>query len=240
MSNEEGVLSRTRLLLGTEAIESIRQKRVIIFGVGGVGSWCAEGLVRSGIRHLTLVDFDCVCESNINRQLMATTDTVGEVKVDALKAHLMLINPSADITAVRQRFTADTLDDFHLSDFDYIIDAIDSLDDKVLLISEACKTKAKLFSSMGAARKLDPTKIQVAEFWKVRGCPLAKALRGRFKRNGVRPARKFSCVFGEEVLDNRGTTSEERANGSLVHITAIFGFTISGLILKHITDNSTP
>lgn len=236
MSNEEGVLSRTRLLLGTEAIESIRQKRIIIFGVGGVGSWCAEGLVRSGIRHLTLVDFDCVCESNINRQLMATTDTVGEIKVDALKAHLMLINPSADITAVRQRFTADTLADFRLSDFDYIIDAIDSLDDKALLISEACKTKAKLFSSMGAARKLDPTKIQVAEFWKVRGCPLAKALRNRFKRNGVRPARKFSCVFSEEVLSNRGAADEERANGSLVHITAIFGFTISGLILKHIAD----
>ena len=115
-------------------MERIAQKRVIIFGVGGVGSWCAESLIRSGIKHLTIVDSDRVCITNINRQLMATTKTVGMVKVDALKERLLSINPSAEITALQQIFTAETADSFHLDEYDYIIDAIDSLKDKALLI----------------------------------------------------------------------------------------------------------
>lgn len=234
MCNEEGVLSRTRLLLGETAVERIRSTRVIVFGVGGVGSWCVEGLVRSGVRHVTIVDFDRVGVSNINRQLMATTQTVGRVKVEAMKEHLLTINPTAEITAINEKFCAATADMFHLEDYDYVIDAIDSIDDKMLLITKACETSAVLFSSMGAARKLDPTKIQVAEFWKVRGCPLAKALRNRFKKAGIRPARKFMCVFSEELVDNAGTSTEPRANGSMLHITGIFGFTLAGMVIGEI------
>ena len=152
-------------------MKHIAQKHVIIFGVGGVGSWCAEGLIRSGIRHLTIVDSDRVCITNINRQLMATTKTVGQVKVEALRERLLSINPSAEITALQQIFSEESASKFHLEDYDYIIDAIDSLKDKAALILLACKTKAKLFSSMGAALKLDPTRIKVTEFWKVQGDP---------------------------------------------------------------------
>ena len=219
--------------MGDDAMSRIAEKRVIIFGVGGVGSWCAESLVRSGIRKLTIVDSDCVSVTNINRQLMATTKTVGQVKVDALKERLLAINPSAEITALQQVFSADTASQFGLEGYDYIIDAIDSLKDKALLILLACQSKAKLFSSMGAALKLDPTRIKTAEFWKVTGDPLARALRNRFKRDKQFPKRKFQCVFSDELLENKKPIApEDKGNGSIVHITAIFGLMLSGLVVQ--------
>lgn len=258
---EKAIYNRTERLLGEEVVERLGQLRVIIIGVGGVGSWCAESLVRSGIRHLTIVDSDRVCITNVNRQLMATMQTVGMVKVEALRQRLLAINPSAEIEARQQIYSEETAADFHLEDYDYIVDAIDSLQHKAQLILHACRTKARFFSSMGAALKLDPTKIAVAEFWKVRGCPLGAALRRRFKKQGVKPARKFKCVYSEELLPNLGEThvcdtatcmcskaseksgdpalfdhdwnsSKAQINGSLAHITAIFGFTLAGLILQ--------
>ena len=230
---EQAIFRRAELLLGDDAMNRIAEKRVIIFGVGGVGSWCAESLVRSGIRKLTVVDSDCVSVTNINRQLMATTKTVGQVKVDALKERLLAINPSAEITALQQVFSADTASQFGLEGYDYIIDAIDSLKDKALLILLACQSKAKLFSSMGAALKLDPTRIKTAEFWKVTGDPLARALRNRFKRDKQFPKRKFQCVFSDELLENKKPIDpEDKGNGSIVHITAIFGLMLSGLVVQ--------
>lgn len=200
MAFEDTIFGRTELLIGGEALERIGQKRVILFGVGGVGSWCAESLVRSGIRNLTIVDSDCVCTSNINRQLMATTKTVGRPKVEVLKEHLLSINPSADIKALQKVFNEETADEFELDSYDYIIDAIDSLKDKALLILMATRTNAKFFSSMGAALKLDPTRIRITEFWKVKGDPLARALRKKFKHLGDYPKRKFQCVYSDELL----------------------------------------
>ena len=246
-------------------MERIAQKQVILFGVGGVGSWCAESLVRSGIRHLTIVDSDRVCITNINRQLMATSQTVGQVKVDALKQRMLSINPSADITALQKIFTEETAEEFDLGSYDYIIDAIDSLKDKALLILMACRTKAKFFSSMGAALKLDPTRIQVTEFWKVKGDPLARALRNRFKRDKSFPSKKFQCVYSDELLQNRGhnatcgteqcmcpkaqagpgdpsllnhewCSSKAQINGTLAHITAIFGFMLAGLVIQDVAN----
>ena len=247
MASEQAIFRRSELLLGNEAMERIAQKRVIIFGVGGVGSWCAEGLVRSGIRQLTMVDSDSVCVTNINRQLMATTKTVGQVKVEALKERLLTINPSAEITALQKVFSQETAAEFDLGSYDYIIDAIDSLKDKAALILLACQTKAKLFSSMGAALKLDPTRIQVTEFWKVKGDPLARALRNKFKKEKLFPKHKFQCVFSDELLTNQGTPSDDgevpspfnkpQTNGSLVHITAIFGFTLAGLVIQDATTS---
>ena len=261
MAIEQAIFRRTELLLGDELMERLSSKSVIIFGVGGVGSWCAESMVRSGIKHLTIVDSDRVCITNINRQLMATTKTVGQVKVDALKERLLTINPSAEITAMQQIFTAETAENFDLDSYDYIIDAIDSLKDKALLILLACQTKAKFFSSMGAALKLDPTRIKTAEFWKVQGDPLARALRKRFKREGQYPKRKFQCVYSDELLENKGhnancgteqcmcpkakngpgdpsllnhewCSSKAQINGTLAHITAIFGFMLAGLVVQ--------
>ena len=228
---------RTELLLGQENLERIQQTKVLIFGLGGVGSWCAETLVRSGIRHLTIVDSDRICITNCNRQLMATSKTLGQVKVEALRDRLLEINPDANIVCLQRIYEAETADSFHMEEYDFVVDAIDSLKDKLLLIEMACRTRAKFFSSMGAALKMDPTKVQVAEFWKVKGCPLARALRQRFNKLKRKPARKFKCVFSEELLKNRGldaSSDNERANGSLMHITAIFGLTIAGLILNEV------
>lgn len=229
MATEQEIFQRSELLLGAEAMDRIAEKRVIVFGVGGVGSWCAESLVRSGIRHLTIVDSDSVCASNINRQLMATTETIGRVKVDVLKDRLLTINPAAEITAIHEFFTAETANSFHLDTYDYIIDAIDSLKDKALLILKACQTEAAFFSSMGAALKLDPTRIKVDEFWKIQGDPLARVLRKRFKREGQYPSRKFLCVYSDELIEPQG-----EGKGSLVHITAIFGFMLASLVIQDI------
>ncbi|MBQ8158956.1 MAG: tRNA threonylcarbamoyladenosine dehydratase [Prevotella sp.] len=233
MVTEQAIFRRAELLLGDEAMKRIAEKRVIIFGVGGVGSWCAESLVRSGIRHLTIVDSDCVSISNVNRQLMATTKTIGQVKVDALKERLMSINPSAEITALQQVFTAETAECFELDTYDYIIDAIDSLKDKALLILLATKTQSQFFSSMGAALKLDPSRIKTVEFWKVQGDPLARVLRKYFKRNGQFPERKFQCVYSDELLENKMPIDpNDKGNGTIAHITAIFGFILAGLVIR--------
>ena len=244
MAIQDAIFRRSELLLGEEAMGRIAQKRVIIFGVGGVGSWCAESLVRSGIRQLTIVDSDRVCITNINRQLMATTKTVGQVKVEALKERLLSINPSAEVIALQKIFTQETAEEFNLDNYDYIIDAIDSLKDKAALILLASKTKAQLYSSMGAALKLDPTRIKVTEFWKVEGDPLARALRKKFKHYGQFPEKKFQVVYSDELLENRGCPAEDgeepspfnkpQTNGSLAHITAIFGFTLAGLVIQDI------
>ena len=263
MAIEKAIFRRAELLLGSETMGDIASKRVIIFGVGGVGSWCAESLVRSGVQQLTIVDSDRVCITNVNRQLMATTKTVGQVKVDVLRERLLSINPAAEITALQKIFCEETAAEFHIDTYDVIIDAIDSLKDKALLILMATRTQAKFYSSMGAALKLDPTRIRTAEFWKVQGDPLARALRKRFKRDGKFPARKFQCIYSDELLENKGKnaacgaaqcvcpkavdgpgdkallnhewcSSKAQVNGTLAHITAIFGFMLAGLVLSDI------
>ncbi|MFV0469514.1 MAG: ThiF family adenylyltransferase [Dysgonomonas sp.] len=262
MGLEKGLFKRTELLLGNDRMQKIAAVRVIIFGVGGVGSWCAESLVRSGIRDITIVDSDRVCVTNINRQLMATTKTVGKVKVEVLKERLLDINPKAEINALQMIYSKETSASFNLDSYDYIIDAIDSLENKMHLIQTATKTNAVFFSSMGAALKMDPLKIQVAEFWKVKGCPLGAALRRKLKK-AERPSKKFLCVFSEEVLENKGQNSscgtekclcpraetgpgdpnlvnhewcsmKAQINGTLAHTTAIFGFTLAGLVMQDI------
>ncbi len=251
MQEEKGIFKRAELLLGSKLMDKIADVRVILFGVGGVGSWCAESLIRSGIRYLTIVDSDKVCETNINRQLMATTKTIGQRKVDVLKSRLLDINPDAEINTIANVYSEESSDSFQLDTYDYIIDAIDSLKHKVHLIRTATRTKSKLFSSMGAALKMDPTRIKVAEFWKVQGCPLAAALRRKMKQ-GVKPSKKFMCVYSDELLENKGLKYEfdeskssellkqenpsvkAQTNGTLAHVTAIFGFTLAGLVVKDI------
>ncbi|MBR0224032.1 MAG: tRNA threonylcarbamoyladenosine dehydratase [Bacteroidales bacterium] len=245
-SSQDPIYGRTALLMGTDVMDALGRARVILFGVGGVGSWCAEGLVRSGVTHITLVDSDCVSESNINRQLMATSRTVGQVKVEALRDRLLEINPKAEITALRQVYSAETAESFGLEGYDYIIDAIDSLKEKSDLILRGTRTPAVFFSSMGAALKVNPQGVKVAEFWNVRGCPLGAAIRKKFKQNHTYPGHKFRCVYDEEVLPNRGgvlaadaSNSEwdgrkAQINGTTAHITAIFGMTLCGLVIEDI------
>lgn len=229
------IFDRVDLLFGDAGMELISRTKVILFGLGGVGSWTAECLVRTGIRHLTIVDCDRVAETNINRQLPATINTVGEWKTDALASRLAEINPEAEIVCIREAFTAETSDKFELDNYDYIIDAIDSLKDKAHLILAATHTRATLYSSMGAALKIDVTKIGVTEFRNVKGCPLARALRQWFKRHNEYPAKRFKAVYSDELIQNTRKSGEicgykAQINGSLCHITAIFGMTLAGLL----------
>lgn len=236
-----GAFSRVERLLGADGLEQLAQARVILFGVGGVGGWCAEALVRSGIGHLTIVDPDNVDVTNINRQLPATTKTVGRPKVEVLRERLLEINPLCEVTALQERYFQGA--DFQLDSYDVIIDAIDSLTDKANLILEASACPGAFFSSMGAACKLDPTQVRVAEFFDVRGCPLGAALRKRLRKNGTLPKKKFLCVYDAEVLPNLGPEQDPGpgkaiANGTLAPITGIFGFTLAALAIQHIAGKS--
>lgn len=200
------LFNRQELLLGSEAMERIARAKVIILGTGGVGGWCAESLVRSGISHLTIVDSDRICITNCNRQVMATSQTVGEVKVEALRRRLLEINPKADIRALQKIYGADTKEEFHLEGYDYVIDAIDSLKDKIQLILHATSLDGvTLFSSMGAALRTDPFSVRCAEFWKVHGDTLAAMMRKRMRQRKLMPSKKFLCVYSDELPQpNRG------------------------------------
>lgn len=233
MTSDNSIFTRTEMLLGAEALGRLGAARVILFGVGGVGSWCAEALVRSGVRHISLVDSDCVDPTNINRQLPALATTVGLPKVSVLRDHLLSINPDADILALQQRYTPETADTFHLQDYDYVIDAIDSLKDKLDLILRATDKSQvpQFFSSMGAARKLDPLQVRVSEFWKVDGCPLAATLRKRMRKERRFPGRKFQCVWSPERNEH------SQPKGTLMPVTATFGLTLASLVVRDIVKN---
>lgn len=239
MSQE--IFQRTELLIGDKAMDRLKSLRAIVFGVGGVGSWCAEGLVRSSIGSITMVDPDAVCVTNINRQLPALKSTVGQPKVEVMAKRMLDINPELQVTAIQAAYTADTASQFDLASYDIIIDAIDSLSDKALLILNATASGRRFYSSMGAALKMNPSKIDVAEFWKVKGCPLAAALRHKFRKSGQFPSRKFKCVYADEIIRNRGvdasvsdgsmTFNKVATNGTFPTVVAIFGLTLANTAL---------
>ncbi|NLA24114.1 MAG: tRNA threonylcarbamoyladenosine dehydratase [Bacteroidales bacterium] len=238
---------RSELLLGTNFIETIKTQKVIIFGLGGVGSWCAESLVRSGIENICIIDPDTVHISNINRQLPATFNTIGMPKTEVVKERLLEINPNLNITALQTAYTEENHASFKLAEYDYIIDAIDSISNKVHLIQQATQTNAKFFSSMGAALKIDATKIKIADFWEVHTCPLAAILRKKIRKMGGL-AKSFKCVYSSEVLQNKGETKEDliseidrnrtQINGTTSYIPPIFGLMLSSLVIQDIYEKT--
>ncbi|MCQ2960429.1 MAG: tRNA threonylcarbamoyladenosine dehydratase [Bacteroidales bacterium] len=231
------IFHRAELMLGKDSIELFSKQNVIIFGLGGVGSWCIESLVRTGFKEITLVDYDTVCETNINRQLPATTKTIGRLKTEVLKERFEEINPDVHITIRSEAYSPANADSFNLNEYDVIIDCIDSMQSKIHLIREATKTSSFFISSMGAALKIDPLQIRVDEFWEVKYDLFARRIRKNI-RKGELPSKPFPCVYsleqtmeGSEVHETNGES--KRINGSTAHITAIFGFTIAGEIIKH-------
>ena len=220
---------------------AVGRLRVLIVGTGGVGGWCAEALVRSGVTRLALVDSDRVAPSNVNRQAMATPATVGELKVEALRRLLLAINPAAEIAAHAVRFTPESAcaAPFDFSCYDVVVDAIDSVDCKAALIRAVLATpQTTLFSSMGAARRLDPFRLRHTDFRKVAGDGLARALRQRFKKDGAFPSRPFTCVWSEEppleTPPENANDAEARAFGSVITVTAAFGFALASLVLDRV------
>lgn len=237
-------LHRTELLLGAEALDRLARTRVLLFGVGGVGSWCAEGLIRSGVGHLTLVDPDRICETNVNRQLQATARNVGQVKVFVLRDRLLEIRPEAQVVAVDRPWNRDTRESFDLGAADYVIDAIDSLNNKVELLRAAHAAGARVLSAMGAAAKLDPSRIRVASIWDSERCHLARQVRKRLRRRGFDG--DFRCVYSDEPAQGEGLDGAEvgegakaRINGSAVHMTATFGMVLAGLVVQDMVSPAT-
>lgn len=245
------ILSRTELMLGTPTLNALKATKVAVIGLGGVGSWCAESLVRSGVGELMLVDSDRISITNVNRQLMATTKTAGDVKVAVLAERLKEINPEVKLDVRQQIYEETNAASFELEKYDYVIDSIDSLANKAALIRHALSIPTvTLFASMGAALKMDPFQIRASEFRKIEGDGLARALRQKFKKTGGYPTRKFTCVWSPEHRENLGDVIQPdaedtwgpmkaRINGTVAHTTAIFGFSLAGLVLQDVERKLT-
>ena len=221
-------------------MKKLSRAGVIIFGVGGVGSWCAESLVRTGINNLTIVDSDIICSTNINRQVQATSLNIGKSKAEELGVRLRAINPVANITALHTVYDETTSHEFDLAAYDYVIDAIDSLKSKLLLLERCAAAGVTVYSSMGAGARNDPTKIKVDRIANTRNCPLARRVRKMLRDKNIDA--NIPCVYSEELP--AGPTLEavdscdrkKQVNGSLVHVTAIFGFMLAGLVIENIAS----
>ena len=215
----------------------MEQSRVLVAGLGGVGSWCAEALVRSGLGSITIVDSDLVCESNINRQLHSTIRSLGRPKVEVMEERLKEINPSCEVKSFHRVFSAETADIFDIPGMDYVIDAIDTLTCKLDLIETALAAGKRLFSSMGMAGKLDPTLIKIADIWDTAACPLAKLVRqGLLKRNILG---HFTAVYSTEKFIRREAPEREGGkivNGSAVTVTAAAGMVLASLVIRDICE----
>ena len=220
------MFTRTRQLIGEDGFAALQRARVILLGVGGVGGWCAETLLRTGIGHLTIVDFDKVDTTNLNRQVVATNENIGQSKVLEMQKRLLSIAPEADVQAIECQYNIETADSFNFTQYDIVVDAIDMVECKVLLLYRATQAGCRVYSSMGAGRKTDPQKIRTAEFWKVQGCPLARALRTKMKKAGLMPASKIQCVYSEEISGDKGT---------LAPVVGIFGMTLASMVINYLT-----
>lgn len=187
--------SRTELLLGKEAMERLKGARVAVFGVGGVGGYVCEALVRSGVGEFDLIDDDKVCLTNLNRQIIATRKTVGKYKTDVMKERILEINPDAKVNTHKCFFLPENADEFPFEDYDYIVDAVDTVTAKIALVMKANEMDIPIISSMGAGNKLDASQFKVADIYKTKVCPLAKVMRRELKKRGVK---KLKVVYSEE------------------------------------------
>lgn len=241
--------SRTELLLGKDAMDKLNGARVAIFGIGGVGGYTVEALVRSGIEKFDLIDDDKVCLTNINRQIIATRKTVGKYKVDVMKERILEINPKAMVTIHQCFFLADTADQFDFSQYSYIVDAIDTVSAKIELVIRAQEKNIPIISCMGAGNKLDPTRFEVTDIYKTSVCPLAKVMRKELRTRGVEklkvvyskePARKPLDDTGNSCKNNcicppgaeRKCTEKRQIPGSTSFVPSVAGLIIAGEVIK--------
>ena len=230
------IFQRLELLTGPETMAALEKSRVLVFGLGGVGSWCAEALVRSGIGGISLVDFDTVCISNTNRQIQALNSTIGRLKAEALEERLKDINPGCKIKTFSHVFSKNTVNFFDFGEVDYVIDAIDMLESKLDLIETTFSFKKQLFSSMGMAFKLDPTKIKVVDIWKSSGCPLARLVRQGLRKRGFKEHFPVVCSTEQPLRREPGACVEgKRPIGSAVPVTATAGMILASLVIRDLS-----
>jgi tRNA A37 threonylcarbamoyladenosine dehydratase len=224
-------LSRTAMLLGKDQVELLKSKKVIIFGIGGVGGYTCEALVRSGIGQIDIVDSDEVSLSNINRQIIALHSTVGQKKVDVMKSRINDINSGMVVNAFDTFVTPDNLNQFDLKAYDYVIDAIDTVSSKIAIAEICDKEGIRVISSMGAGNKLNPCGFKVADIYKTSVCPLAKAVRTALKKKGVK---KLKVVYSEEepVVKSQLEGEEKRIPASCAFVPSVAGLIIASEVIK--------
>ena len=244
--------SRTQLLLGAEAMEKLHNSRVAVFGIGGVGGYVCEGLVRSGVGAFDLVDDDKVCLTNLNRQIIATRKTVGKYKVDVMRERMLEINPDCDVRVHKCFYLPETAAEFNFSDYNYVVDAVDTVTAKVTLVLEAQKAGVPIISCMGAGNKLDPSRFRVADIYKTQGCPLARVMRTALRKRGVK---KLKVVYSDEIPTRpiedmsiscrshcicppgaKHTCTERRdIPGSTAFVPSVAGLIIAGEVVKDLS-----
>lgn len=263
----ETQFSRTEKLLGKENIAKLAKARVCIFGVGGVGGYAAEALARCGVGHLELVDHDVVALSNLNRQIIATHETIGQYKVDVMKRRILSVNPAADVVTHACFYLPETKEQFDFSKYDYVVDAIDTVAGKIALAMQAEASGTPIICSMGAGNKLDPTAFRVADIYETSVCPLAKVMRKELKKRGIR---KLKVVYSREIplepkydeadtavweaqADSVGDPAEKKRNetgigpasrrrstpGSVSFVPSVVGLIIAGEVVKDLTGLSS-
>lgn len=253
----EEQFSRTEKMLGAEAVNRLKNSRVAVFGIGGVGGYAVEALARSGVGALDLIDSDTVCLSNLNRQIIATHKTLGQYKVDAAKERILDINPDAVVRVYRTFYLPETANQFDFSEYDYVIDAIDTVTGKLQLVEQAERTQTPIISSMGAGNKLDPTAFRVADIYETSVCPLAKVMRRELKKRGIQ---KLKVVYSTEPaitpLSEQSETAADRIEhenreketscnaprrsspGSIAFVPSVVGLILAGEVIKDLTGFS--
>lgn len=241
--------ARTQLLLGEKAMEKLKNSRVAVFGVGGVGGYSVEALARSGVGAIDIIDDDKVCLTNINRQIIADTKSIGKYKVDVAKERILSINPKCKVTTYRCFYLPENSSEFDFSNFDYVIDAVDTVTAKINLVMQANESNVKIISSMGAGNKLDPTAFIVSDIYKTSVCPLAKVMRRELKKRNIK---KLKVVYSkEEALvpekdesiscsshcvcppgTERKCTDRRAIPGSVAFVPSVVGLIIAGEVIK--------
>lgn len=223
------IFARTEMLIGEDGVKRLSQASVIIFGIGGVGGYTAEALARSGVGHLTLVDSDTVSESNINRQIIATMDTIGRYKADIMSERIRSINPSAEVDARRCFYLPQNSHEFDFTEYDYIVDAVDTVSAKLEIITRAKQCGTRVISCMGAGNKLDPTRFEVADIYKTSVCPLAKVMRRELKKRGVD---SLKVVYSREEPVKAQPAG--RLPASIAFVPSVAGLIMAGEVVKDI------
>ena len=247
--------SRTQLLLGKEAMDKLQNSRVAVFGIGGVGGYVCEALVRSGVGEFDLVDDDKVCLTNLNRQIIATRKTVGKYKTEVMKERILEINPDAKVNIHNCFFLPENADDFPFEEYDYVVDAVDTVTAKIALVMKAKEKNVPIISSTGAGNKLDGSEFKVADIYKTKVCPLAKVMRRELKKRGVR---KLKVVYSEEIptrpLEDMSIscrtncicppgaehkcTERRDIPGSVAFVPSVAGLIIAGEVVKDLCKNA--
>ncbi len=231
------IFNRTRRLIGDQAVNKLSQAKVIVFGIGGVGSYVCEGLARSGVGHITLVDSDEISITNINRQLPATTKTVGQKKAKVMAERIKEINPDCDAVDIELFYIEESKNQIDLTEFDYVVDAVDTVSAKILLVEECNRLGVPIISSMGTGNKLDATKFRVSDIYKTSVCPLARIMRLELKKRGIK---KLKCLWSDEqprvpVFESDEISAKRNIPASISYVPSVAGLIIAGEVIKDIS-----